>query len=56
MPERDLPGADPMKFRRNGKAAPATPAVCVRGGLVTALDEKGQPTELRAVGSTPIEG
>ncbi|OHV39208.1 MULTISPECIES: ABC transporter substrate-binding protein [Pseudofrankia] len=56
MPEKDLPGADPMKFRCGGKAAPATPAVCVRGGLVTSLDEKGQPTEFRAVASTPIEG
>ncbi|MBL7500036.1 ABC transporter substrate-binding protein [Frankia sp. CNm7] len=56
MPEKPLPGADPMKFRCGGLANPATPAVCVRGGLVTSLDDKGQPTGYRAVGSTPIAG
>ncbi|WP_157735046.1 ABC transporter substrate-binding protein [Pseudofrankia inefficax] len=50
MPEQPLPGADPMKFQCGGKANPATPAVCVKGGLVTDLDRKGEPTTYRAVG------
>ena len=55
MPEKDLPGATGLRFRCNGKANPATPATCVRGGLVTTLDDKGQPTEYKAAGVTPIE-
>jgi branched-chain amino acid transport system substrate-binding protein len=33
------------------KANPATPAVCVKGGLVTDLDSKGEPTTYRALGA-----
>ncbi|MBL7520990.1 ABC transporter substrate-binding protein [Frankia sp. CNm7] len=56
MPESELPGAGGLKFRCGGKANPSSPAVCVRGGLVTTLDGKGQPTEYRVLASTPIEG
>ena len=55
MPEKELPGAAGMKFRCNGKAAPETPAVCVRGGLTTTLNEEGHPTEFEVRGSSPIE-
>lgn len=51
MPQKPLPGADPMSFQCGGKASPQTPAVCVRGGLVTDLDSKGEPTTYRAVGN-----
>ncbi|WP_007509146.1 ABC transporter substrate-binding protein [Pseudofrankia saprophytica] len=54
MPERELPGSGGQKFRCNGKADPADPAVCVRGGLSTTLDDKGQPTAFEVLGSTPI--
>nr|WP_083418914.1 ABC transporter substrate-binding protein [Pseudofrankia sp. BMG5.36] len=54
MPERELPGVAGLRFRCNGKAAPDTPAVCVRGGLSTTLDDKGQPTKFEVLGSTPI--
>ncbi|OHV39231.1 hypothetical protein BCD49_11970 [Pseudofrankia sp. EUN1h] len=56
MPEKPLPGADGVKFRCNGKANPSTPAVCVRGGLITVLDDKGQPTTYKPIGQSPIEG
>ncbi|CAI7975299.1 ABC-type branched-chain amino acid transport systems periplasmic component-like protein [Frankia sp. Hr75.2] len=55
MPEKDLPGATGLRFRCNGKAYPTLPAECSRGGLITTLDEKGQPTTYEAVGVTPIE-
>ncbi|WP_241832461.1 ABC transporter substrate-binding protein [Pseudofrankia sp. EUN1h] len=55
MPEKDLPGAGGMRYRCNGKASPALPAVCVRGGLVTTLDDKGQPTTYTPLGQSPIE-
>ncbi|MCK9926489.1 ABC transporter substrate-binding protein [Frankia sp. Mgl5] len=55
MPEKDLPGATGLRFRCNGKAYPALPAECSRGGLITTLDKKGQPTTYEAVGVTPIE-
>ncbi|WP_018635165.1 ABC transporter substrate-binding protein [Parafrankia elaeagni] len=55
MPEKDLPGATGLRFRCNGKAYPATPAECSRGGLLTTLDAKGEPTTYEAVGVTPIE-
>ncbi len=54
MPESELPGAAGMKFRCNGKASAQAPAVCVRGGLSTTLDDKGQPTEFQVLGSSPI--
>ncbi|OHV65061.1 branched-chain amino acid ABC transporter substrate-binding protein [Pseudofrankia sp. BMG5.36] len=54
MPEKELPGSGGQKFRCNGKADPANPAVCVRGGLSTALDDKGQPSRFDVLGSTPI--
>ncbi|WP_307874466.1 ABC transporter substrate-binding protein [Frankia nepalensis] len=56
MPEKDLPGATGLKFRCNGKAVPATPAICTRGWLMTTLDGEGQPTGYKPVGVTPIEG
>ncbi|WP_420497635.1 ABC transporter substrate-binding protein [Parafrankia soli] len=55
MPEKDLPGATGLRFRCNGKAYPASPSECSRGGLLTTLDEKGRPTTYEAVGVTPIE-
>ncbi len=55
MPEKDLPGATGLRFRCNGKAYPSTPAVCVRGGLLTILDDEGQPTAYRPIGTSPIE-
>ncbi|CUU59259.1 branched-chain amino acid transport system substrate-binding protein [Parafrankia irregularis] len=55
MPEKELPGTGGMKFRCNGKAFTNTPAVCVRGGLVTTLDGKGQPAEYKTLGNTPIK-
>jgi branched-chain amino acid transport system substrate-binding protein len=57
MPEKTLPAAAGLGFRCNGKADPATPAVCTRGALVTTLDAKGEPTvPYRLVNATPIEG
>lgn len=55
MPEKELAGAGGMQFRCNGKANPTEPALCTRGGLVTALDAKGQPTEYKVFGSSSIE-
>lgn len=55
MPEKELPGAAGLKFRCNGKANPETPAVCVRGGLSTTLDNQGQPTTYRVLASSPIQ-
>ncbi len=55
MPWKVLPGGG-LHFRCNGKALPAYPALCVRAGLVTQLDAKGQPTVYKAVGDTPIPG
>ncbi|MGF7238713.1 MAG: ABC transporter substrate-binding protein, partial [Frankia sp.] len=54
MPEKDLPGATGLRFRCNGKAFPSLPAECVRGGLMTTLDNKGKPTTYKAVGVSPI--
>jgi branched-chain amino acid transport system substrate-binding protein len=53
MKETELPGAGGVKFRCNGKADPATPAVCVAGGLSTTLDDKGQPAAYKVLGNTP---
>ncbi|OHV57145.1 branched-chain amino acid ABC transporter substrate-binding protein [Pseudofrankia sp. BMG5.36] len=54
MKETELPGGAGLKFRCNGKAIPQEPAVCVRGGLSTALDDKGQPAAYKVLGNTPI--
>jgi branched-chain amino acid transport system substrate-binding protein len=54
MPWKVLPGGG-LHFRCNGKAVPASPALCVRAGLVTVLDAKGQPTVYKSVGDTPIQ-
>ncbi|MEX5636833.1 ABC transporter substrate-binding protein [Parafrankia sp. FMc2] len=54
MPEKELPGAGGLRFRCNGKAFPETPAVCVRGGLTTVLDNEGQSTAFKVVASSPI--
>jgi branched-chain amino acid transport system substrate-binding protein len=55
MKSKVLPGGGGVHFRCNGKAVPDSPAICVRGGLVTKLDAKGQPTSYKPVGDTPIE-
>ncbi|MBL7499663.1 ABC transporter substrate-binding protein [Frankia sp. CNm7] len=54
MKETELPGGGGIRFRCNGKAVPDSPAVCVRGGLSTTLDDKGQPAEYKVLGTTPI--
>ncbi|WP_248815848.1 ABC transporter substrate-binding protein [Frankia sp. AgPm24] len=54
MPEKEIPGAGGLRFRCNGKAYPATPAVCVRGGLTAQLDGKGNPASYQVVGYSPI--
>ncbi|MCU1485572.1 MAG: hypothetical protein JWN67_2318 [Actinomycetia bacterium] len=55
MKAKLLPGGGGIHFRCNGKAVPGSPAICVRGGLVTKLDDKGQATTFEPVGDTPIE-
>ncbi|WP_007506756.1 MULTISPECIES: ABC transporter substrate-binding protein [Pseudofrankia] len=56
MPAKPVPAGPGLKFRCNGKADPQTPAVCVRGALLTSLDAKGQPTlPYRPTGVSPIE-
>jgi branched-chain amino acid transport system substrate-binding protein len=55
MKSKLLPGGGGIHFRCNGKAVPESPAICVRGGLVTKLDAEGQPTTFEPVGDTPIE-
>ncbi|ABW14378.1 hypothetical protein Franean1_5015 [Parafrankia sp. EAN1pec] len=55
VPEKDLPGASGLGFRRIGEADPATPAVRVRSGLVTTLDDEGQPLGREAGGFPPTE-
>ncbi|WP_007516403.1 ABC transporter substrate-binding protein [Pseudofrankia saprophytica] len=55
MKETELPGAGGMKFRCNGKAVADSPASCVRGGLASTLDDKGQPAEYKILGTSPIE-
>jgi branched-chain amino acid transport system substrate-binding protein len=42
-PETAMPGAEPLKFKCDGSYYPATPAVCLRGGLVATLNAKGEP-------------
>jgi branched-chain amino acid transport system substrate-binding protein len=54
MKEADLPGGAGLKFRCNGKAIPQEPAVCVRGGLSTSLDDKGEPAAYKVLGYAPI--
>ncbi|MBL7502749.1 ABC transporter substrate-binding protein [Frankia sp. CNm7] len=56
MEETDLPGGGGIKYRCNGEAIPAAPAVCVLGGLATTLDSKGQPAAYKVLGNTPIAG
>ncbi|OHV43469.1 ABC transporter substrate-binding protein [Pseudofrankia sp. BMG5.36] len=56
MKETELPGGGGIKYRCNGKAIPAEPAVCVLGGLSTTLDSKGQPAKYKVLGNTPIAG
>ncbi|HEX7520438.1 MAG TPA: ABC transporter substrate-binding protein, partial [Acidimicrobiia bacterium] len=48
MPWKLLPGGG-VHFRCSGKAVSGSPALCVRAGLVTQLDAKGQPTVYKAV-------
>ncbi|MCK9923940.1 ABC transporter substrate-binding protein [Frankia sp. AgPm24] len=54
MPEKEIPGAGGLRFRCNGRAYPATPAVCTRGGLAAQLDGRGQPSSYHVVGASPI--
>ncbi len=53
-PEQELVASGGQKFRCNGKANPASPAVCVRGTLVTTIDETGNPGAYDVVGASPI--
>jgi branched-chain amino acid transport system substrate-binding protein len=53
MPSKLLPGGGGVHFRCNGQAVAASPALCVRGGLVTQLDDTGQPTTYKPVGDSP---
>jgi len=50
MPETELPGSGGLTFRCDGEAVPSAPAVCMRGGLVTVLDENGEPGSYETVG------
>ncbi|CUU56939.1 branched-chain amino acid transport system substrate-binding protein [Parafrankia irregularis] len=52
MPEKELPGAGGLKFQCGGKAYPETPAACVKGGLTTELDGKGEPTAYTVRGNS----
>ena len=54
MPETELVGSLGLTFRCNGKAVPATPAVCTRAGLTTTLDAEGRPAGFEVVGDEPI--
>ncbi|MDT3440148.1 MULTISPECIES: ABC transporter substrate-binding protein [unclassified Pseudofrankia] len=54
MKETELPGGGGLKFRCNGKAIPATQAVCTLGGLATTLNDKGEPAEYEVLGNTSI--
>jgi len=42
-PEMPLVTGAGLNFRCNGKAAPATPAVCTAGALRATLDDEGNP-------------
>ncbi len=55
-PEQELIASGGQKFRCNGKANPAKPAICARGTLVTTLDETGKPAKYDVVGASPIPG
>ena len=55
MPWALLPGAGGTHIRCNGKAVAGSPALCVRAGLVTTLDDKGNPSTYKPVGDAPIE-
>ncbi|EFC85299.1 ABC transporter substrate-binding protein [Parafrankia sp. EUN1f] len=51
-----VPASGDLTFRCNGKAYALTPAVCIRGTLLTTLDEDGNPTlPYRATGNSPVE-
>ena len=54
MPSKLLPGGGGLHFRCNGSAVAGSPALCVRGGLVTQLDAKGEPTTYKPVGDSPF--
>ncbi|MBL7500223.1 ABC transporter substrate-binding protein [Frankia sp. CNm7] len=55
-PSMPVPAGGELAFRCNGKARPLMPAVCIRGTLLTSLDEDGNPVlPYRATGNTPIE-
>lgn len=50
MPSTELPGGGGQRFQCGGMAVPGLPAGCVHGGLITTLDDKGQPTAYRVAG------
>ncbi|WP_007511187.1 ABC transporter substrate-binding protein [Pseudofrankia saprophytica] len=55
-PNKPLPAGGGLTYRCNGKAYALTPAVCVRGTLLTTLDEHGNPTlPYRPTGNSPVE-
>jgi branched-chain amino acid transport system substrate-binding protein len=54
MTQKQLPFSGGLTFRCNGKANPASPAICVRGSLVATLDKAGKPGSYDKVGDTPI--
>ncbi|MBL7499655.1 ABC transporter substrate-binding protein [Frankia sp. CNm7] len=51
MQQKELPGGGGQRFQCGGKAVPASPAACVSGGLITELDDKGQPTTYEVAGA-----
>jgi branched-chain amino acid transport system substrate-binding protein len=56
-PAKPYPMAPGLSVQCNGKAYPLTPASCAKGILVTALDDKGEPTlPYRALGASGTVG
>lgn len=55
-PNLPVPASGDLVFRCNGKAYALTPAVCIRGTMLTTLDEDGRPTlPYRTTGNSPVE-
>jgi branched-chain amino acid transport system substrate-binding protein len=54
MPEAELPGGGGVRFRCDGSASPANPALCSNEWLRAALGPDGQPASYEAVDSTDI--
>jgi ABC-type branched-subunit amino acid transport system substrate-binding protein len=47
MPQKDLPDGGGLTYQCDGKRLPESPAVCVKGTLVTTLDDQGLPTSYK---------